>query len=97
MPDDRDWSWLDRAEPPPPELPTDRVVWRVTKDERWAEARVRVVPHGTELRMVVGGDGREETLMQSTVYRRGQSDELGVMSQGTLQNFLGHGWTLESA
>jgi hypothetical protein len=64
------------------------------KDTRWAEARLRHVPHGSELRFVVGGVGRADELMQSTAYARGAQHELADMSRGTLQNFQGHGWTL---
>jgi hypothetical protein len=89
--DTRDLSWLGGPAPAPPVYP-ESIIWRVEKDTRWAEARIRQVPHGHELRFVVGGAGRDETLMQSTVYRDGQSDELGGMTRGTLDNFLGHGW-----
>lgn len=91
MDDSRDLSWLGRGSPPPPAYP-ESTVWRVEKDTRWAEARVRQVPHGRELRIVVGGAGRQPELMQSGVYREGESNDLGVMSRGTLANFVGHGW-----
>lgn len=92
MDDTRDLSWLGRGAAPPPAYP-ESVVWRVEKDSRWAEARVRVVPHGHELRIVVGGAGRQPELMQSTVHvPRTGSEELAQMSTGTLNNFLGHGW-----
>lgn len=89
--DDRDFSRMGRTAPPEP-TPTDHALWRVAKDSRWAEARVRHVPHGSELRFVVGGQGRDETLMQSVVYPAGDDPALAVMSAGTLQNFVGHGW-----
>lgn len=91
MLDDRDFSWMGRAAPSEP-APADNVLWRVEKDTRWAEGRVRHVPHGSELRFVVGGQGRDETLMLSVVYRAGDDPALAVMSAGTLQNFVGHGW-----
>jgi hypothetical protein len=92
MDDSRDLSWLGRAAPPPAAYP-EAVVWRVEKDTRWAEARVRQVPHGHELRIVAGGAVREPELMQSTVYApSGGSAELAQMSTGTLNKFLGHGW-----
>jgi hypothetical protein len=75
--------------PPPPTYP-EQSIWRVAKpDGRWAEARVRTVPHGHELRIVVGAE-----LMWSCVYRAGESAELGVASQGVLQDFRRHGWTV---
>jgi hypothetical protein len=80
-------------------LPTyfERTIWRVTIDTRWTEARIRDVPHGHELRFVIDGEGRSTELMQSVVYRSGESDELATMSTGTLQNFIGHGWSLNDA
>jgi hypothetical protein len=80
-----------------PALPTHpaHTICRVVKDSRWAEGRVREVPHGRELRFVVGGTGRIETLMQSAVYCPSESAELAEMSAGTLQNFVAHGWTLD--
>ena len=51
-----------------------------------------MMAHGHELRIVVGGKGRDDVLMQSTLYRDGQGDALAMMSRGTLQNFVGHGW-----
>lgn len=93
MVDDRDFSWMGRTAPAAA-VHVDRLVWRVEKDSRWAEARVRSVPHGEELRFVVGGLGRDESLMQSTVYAPGDGASLGEISAGTLQNFIGHGWAL---
>jgi hypothetical protein len=68
--DDRDFSWMGSPMPPPPIYP-EHVVWRVVKDTRWAEARIRQVPYGRELRFVVGGADCEEVLIQSTVYTAG--------------------------
>jgi hypothetical protein len=82
--------------PPPPIYP-ERIVWRATKDSRYAEARVRDVPHGWELRSVVGGAGRDEQLMHSCIYRQGESAELGIASQGVLQDSLRLGWMLTGA
>jgi hypothetical protein len=61
--------------PRPVAAPTfnDQVIWRVTRDTRWAEARIREVPHGRELRFIVGGAGREDTLMHSNVLRDAQA------------------------
>jgi hypothetical protein len=95
MLDDRDFSWMGRAAAATPAYP-EHVIWRVEKDTRWAEARVRDVPHGAELRFMVGGQGRDDVLMQSTVYRGSDDPALHTMSEGTRQNFVGHGWTLVS-
>ena len=56
----RDWTWLGGPAPPPPVYP-ERMIWRVIKDTRWAEARIRDVPHGRELRFIFGGAGREKS------------------------------------
>lgn len=69
-------------------------MWLVEKDRRWTEARIRDVPHSHEMRSIVGGDGRDAELMQSTVYRPDESAELATMSAGTLDNFRGRGWQL---
>lgn len=53
------------------------------------------MPHGQELRLVVGGAGRNDVLTQSTCYKPHEHDELATMSTGTLQNFQGHGWLVE--
>ena len=79
MLDDRDFSWMGRPAPEAPEFP-ERAIWRVEKTSRWAEARIRDLPHGCELRFVVGGEGRDEVLMQSTVYRAGDKAALSTMS-----------------
>jgi hypothetical protein len=86
--DDRDWSWLARPQPAAPLL-IERTVWRVTKDTRHAEARVRAVPHGHELRILVGAE-----LMWSCVYRSGESAELFTASTGVLQDFQRLGWSV---
>ncbi len=70
----------------------ERVVWRLIKDTRWAEARIRQVPHGYEVRFVVGGDGREETLMHSNVFREGHA--LAAYATGIRQTFEVKGWVL---
>ena len=90
--DDRRWSPHQPAAAPPV-YPESRI-WRCEKDRRWAEARIRDLPDGHELRFVIGGEGREELLMESVVYRAGESDDLATLSRGTQQNFLGHGWVL---
>jgi hypothetical protein len=73
--------------PPPPNHP-EHTIWRVMKDSRWAEGRVRDVPHGRELRIMVGTE-----LVWSCVYRGGaESAELGTASTGVLQDFQRLGW-----
>jgi hypothetical protein len=87
--DDRDWSWLSHPQPAAPAV-VERTIWRVHKDTRHAEAVVRTVPHGHELRIVVGTE-----LMWSCVYRSGAgSAELGTASTGVLQDFQRLGWRI---
>jgi len=94
--DGRNWSWLHRpvAETPPPR---EGRVWRLVKDTRYAEARLRPGPLGVELRFVVGGEGRAEVLYWSCVYRPDESAELAQTSVGVRQDFVQLGWTLPAA
>lgn len=73
------------------------MIWRVTKDERAAEGRIRLMAHGHELRIVVSHPERGETLMWSCLYRSEQADELRVASAGTLADFERHGWNLAAS
>ena len=86
-----DWDKV-RSAPREAPAPTfhDRVVWRVVKDTRWTEARIRQVPHGRELRFVVGGAGREDTLMHSNVFR--EAEALAAYATGIRQTFEAKGW-----
>jgi hypothetical protein len=80
------------AAPPPP--PLEHLLWRVTKDgvngaKRIAEAWVRLMAHGREIRVTVGA-----ALVFSMLFRDDEDGRrIGTHSAGTLQNFLGHGWT----
>lgn len=77
-------------------MPVERVIWRVTKDARAAEARVRAMAHGLELRFVVMRPGGLDTLMWSRLYRAGEGDDLRAASDGTLRDFERVGWVLEA-
>ena len=90
--DDRDWSWLERTEAPAAVVPVERVLWRVVKDTRAAEARIRLMGHGCELVITVGAE-----LLMTTLYRDGEAAELAVMSTGIRQTFEGKGWQLQPA
>lgn len=94
--DGRDWSWLHS---PVPEAPPagDGRVWRLVKDTRYAEARLRPGLLGIELRLVVGGEGRAEVLYWSCVYRPDESEELAQASSAVRQDFMQLGWTLHGA
>jgi len=91
-----DWEKSGRWDSPPIAAPTptydDRIVWAVVKGERRAEARVRVVPHGHELRILADGE-----LITSCVYRAAESPELGTASTGWLQAFQAKGWRIVNA
>ena len=50
------------------------------------------MPHGRELRFVIGGVGREEVLMHSNVFRDAQA--LGDYSTGMRQTFTAKGLAL---
>ena len=78
-----------KSDQSPPLPPLEILLWRVTKDRRVAEARLRVLAHAREFRVTVG-----DTLVVSRLFR-GDEDvwELGDESAGALDRFLGHGWT----
>jgi hypothetical protein len=66
----------------------EQLVWRVAKDSGIAEARVRVVPHGRELRVVVN-----DALLASRFFRDdGDNRELGSTAMGLRQTFEAEGW-----
>jgi len=66
----------------------ERIYWRVRKGSRTAEARVRVLPIGLELRVLVGSD-----LVWSRLYRQGEDYRaLGQMSEGCRIDFERLGW-----
>jgi hypothetical protein len=94
--DGRDSS---RLHLPAPETPPPRegCVWRLVKDTRYAEARLRPGLLGIELRFVVGGDGRAEVLYWSCVYRPDESSELAQASVGVREDFERLGWSLQGA
>ncbi len=87
-------SWLGGPAAPPAVYP-EHTIWRVEKDSRWAEARIRQVPHGRELRFIVGGAGREDTLMHSNVFR--DAERLADDATGMRQTFEAKGWALVPA
>lgn len=93
------WTPPGRAAAPEP-MPVERVIWRVTKDVRAAEARIRVMAHamvlGHELRIVLSHPDREDALLWSRLYRAGEAEDLRVASDGTLRDFERTGWTLEA-
>jgi len=93
---ERDSSWLHLPTPETPPLREGRV-WRLVKDTRYAEARLRPGLLGIELRFVVGGDGRAEVLYWSCVYRPDESAELAQASVGVREDFERLGWRLQGA
>lgn len=94
MSDDRDLSWLGAATPAPPAYP-EAVIWRVTKRRGVAEARVRDVPSGRELVLMVDrGAGAGFEMGWTILYRPGESAELASTSAGALADFEHFGWAL---
>ena len=75
---------------------SDLVVWRIRKDTRFAEARIRDLPAGRELRLVLCGDGQDEQLLWSSVYDLTEASALGDASTGVLQEFQQRGWQLHA-
>jgi hypothetical protein len=90
----RDSSWLHHLPAPETPPPREGRVWRLVKDTRYAEARLRPGLLGIELRFVVGGDGRAEVLYWSCVYRPDESAELAQASKGVREDFERLGWSL---
>ena len=85
---------LPALETPPPR---EGRVWRLVKDTRYAEARLRPGLQGIELRFVVGGEGRAEVLYWSCVYQSDESAELAQASLGVRHDFERLGWRLQGA
>ena len=72
---------------PPP--PVERLLWRLIKGRRIAEAHVRDVPHGAELRFTVNG-----ALVWSKVFRGAQAErELQTMADAKLTEFERLEWS----
>lgn len=82
------WTPGGQPAPLPPAYP-EHEVWRVVKDTRAATASIRDLPHGRELRVLVGDD-----LLTAIVYRPGEANELAEMATGLRQSFEAKGWTL---
>ena len=83
----------------PPSLPrlaqapvSERSLWRCVKDSRAAEARVRTMVHGSELRITVG-----DQILLTTLYRQGEAGQMAEMSTGIRQTFEHKGWQLQGA
>lgn len=65
----------------------ERLLWRLRKGERIAEASVRELSHGSELRFVADG-----VLRWSQVFR-GEQSELTQRAIEKRQDFARLGWT----
>lgn len=88
MTDDRDWSWLNRSAPAPTAGPAaERRLWIVVKDARSAQAFVRDLPYGQELRIVMAGE-----LLWSQLFRPGDAPTLTDVAATDLARFLARGW-----
>ena len=75
-----------------PPAPVERTLWRVQKDVRAAEARVRVFPHGDELRIVLRHPAAGESLLWSRLYPRHEAGDLEIAAAGTKADFVRLGW-----
>jgi len=79
-----------------PLLYAERIGWRVTKDIRIAEARIRDLPHAVELRFVIFGEGRDEHLMHSCVVKPGEgAGLLETWSTAVQRDFIAKGWAVQ--
>lgn len=86
-------SWSPPYEAPPPVSPDpERTLWRMAKDDRTAEARLRSMAHGSELRITVGSE-----VLMTRLYRHGELEEMAGMSEGIRQTFVWKGWELQPA
>jgi hypothetical protein len=89
-PHDRTWQTWDAPPPAPRPDPTypEATLWTLTKDVRTAQAMVRRVPYGKELRFLVDGKLYESQLFPADrdvlIHRR--SDE-------KRREFLDLGWS----
>lgn len=70
----------------PKAIPEHRL-WRLVKDGKTAEARVRQVPIGLELRFYARG-----RFLWSQVYRDGEGVQLGAFSETKRGEFIARGW-----
>lgn len=88
MPDDRDWSWLNRnaltAQGAPP---AERRLWVLVKAARSAQAIVRAHPVGEELRVLIGSE-----LVWSQVFRAGDAPTLADVAAQHRAGFIARGW-----
>ena len=67
--------------------PMERLLWRLRKGDRIAEASVREMPHGCELRFIA-----DNVLRWSQVFR-GDRSELTARAHEKRQDFERLGWT----
>lgn len=65
----------------------ERLHWRLLKDGRVAEATIRTLPHGDEIRITVG-----DQFLPSSFFRA-DPDGLEAFSTGIKQTFEHKGWT----
>ena len=73
-----------------PVQPPERVMWRLRKDSRIAEARVRELSFGCELRFIADG------ILRSTEVFRGERGELSDRATAKRRDFERLGWQVVS-
>jgi hypothetical protein len=71
-----------------PVLPCDVLLWRVVKAGRMAQAVIRLLPGGRELRVYVG----QELAWARLFHDHEDSRVLGEMADGCLADFRRTGW-----
>jgi hypothetical protein len=84
---------------PPDEITpiAEHVIWRLVKNGRFAEARMRIVPIGNgrpELRIYVQHPTPEFQLLTSQLLKTGE--ELDTLARQQRQLFEAKGWTVEA-
>jgi hypothetical protein len=77
---------------PSPVPPVEHLLWRLRKDGRVAEARVREMAHGHELRISV-----DNQLVWSKLFPLDAIADAPRESVATLALFLDRGWARESS
>jgi len=70
--------------------PAGHLLWRVTQGGKVAEARLRLTADGHEFYVVLG----DQMWFARPFPRDAAGEAIALESSGTLNNLLGHGWTL---
>ena len=97
-----DSEFMRRIAPPPRKGPLpEHTLWTLKKDGRYAEARLRVLPHGLEFRVFMAPLGTTEiadlTFLESRVFRAQDGGTAGLHDYAleVRRGFEVRGWTLQ--